>query len=56
MQKPYLYEGAGGILHFVLDFFFGNTFDASWFLGALIVGVPIYIRNTIRQEIIYLKK
>lgn len=26
---------------FVRDFFFGNTFDASWFLGALIVGVPI---------------
>ena len=41
MQKPYLHEGAGSLLHFVLDFFFGNTFDASWFLGALIVGVPI---------------
>lgn len=41
MQKQYHHYGLEGILLFVRDFFFGNTFDASWFLGALIVGVPI---------------
>lgn len=40
-QKQYQEFGLYGILLFIRDFFFGHTFDASWFLGALIVGVPI---------------
>lgn len=28
-------------LYMLRDFFFGYMFDASWFLGALIVGIPI---------------
>ena len=28
-------------LYIIRDFFFGNMFDASWFLGALLVGVPM---------------
>lgn len=28
-------------IYIVRDFFFGNMFDASWFLGALLVGVPM---------------
>ena len=30
-------------LYFVRDFFFGSMFDASWFLGALLVGVPLVV-------------
>lgn len=28
-------------VYMVRDFFFGSMFDASWFLGALLVGVPL---------------
>ena len=28
-------------LYIVRDFLFGSMFDASWFLGALLVGVPL---------------
>lgn len=31
-------------LYIIRDFFFGNMFDASWFLGALLVGVPMVWR------------
>jgi surface polysaccharide O-acyltransferase-like enzyme len=37
------YEARGllGLLYWVKDFFFDYTFYASWFFGALIVGMPI---------------
>lgn len=42
LQKQYhTYGFVEGVGVFIRDFFFGNTFDASWFLGALIVGMPI---------------
>lgn len=51
IQKRYHHYGLEGIVIFVRDFFFGNTFDASWFLGALIVGVPmIYGLSRILKE------
>lgn len=37
----YVQEGLFGFLLFVKDFFFDYTFLASWFLGALLVSVPI---------------
>lgn len=30
-----------GIVYYIKDFFFGFTFMASWFFGALLVGIPI---------------
>ena len=42
IQNDYGKEGIiNGVGFFVRDFFFGHTFDASWFLGALITGMPI---------------
>ena len=42
IQKEYLHPvDAMTPLNILRDFFFGYMFDASWFLGALIVGVPI---------------
>ena len=37
------YEKMGllGILSWIKDLFFDYTFLASWFLGALLVGIPI---------------
>ena len=42
IQNDYGKEGIiNGVGFFVRDFFFGHTFDASWFLGALITSMPI---------------
>lgn len=42
LQKDYLHDFTPlSILLLVRDFFFGSIFDASWFLGALLVGVPL---------------
>lgn len=42
MQKDYFHPMTAWIpVYMVRDFFFGNMFDASWFLGALLVGVPM---------------
>lgn len=42
IQKDYFHPMSACIpLYLVRDFFFGNMFDASWFLGALLVGVPM---------------
>lgn len=42
IQKDYLHPMTALVpLYIVKDFFFGNMFDASWFLGALLVGVPM---------------
>lgn len=42
MQKDYFHPMSAWIpVYMVRDFFFGNMFDASWFLGALLVGVPM---------------
>ena len=41
LQKEYLHDfNILSIILLVKDFFFGSVFDASWFLGALLVGVP----------------
>lgn len=40
IQNDYLHDfSALSVLLFVRDFFFGSIFDASWFLGALLVGI-----------------
>ena len=42
LQKDYFHSMSAWIpVLMVRDFFFGNMFDASWFLGALLVGVPM---------------
>lgn len=42
IQKDYFHPMTALVpLYIVRDFFFGNMFDASWFLGALLVGVPL---------------
>lgn len=42
IQKDYFHPMTALVpLYIVRDFFFGNMFDASWFLGALLVGVPV---------------
>lgn len=42
IQKDYLHDfSLLSIVLLVRDFFFGSIFDASWFLGALLVGVPL---------------
>lgn len=42
IQKDYLHPiTIWSPIYMTRDFFFGYMFDASWFLGALIVGVPI---------------
>lgn len=42
IQKDYFHPMTVLVpLYIVRDFFFGNMFDASWFLGALLVGVPM---------------
>lgn len=42
IQKEYFHPMTAFVpLYVVRDFFFGNMFDASWFLGALLVGVPM---------------
>ena len=42
IQKDYFHPMSAWIpLYLVRDFFFGSMFDASWFLGALLVGVPL---------------
>lgn len=42
IQKEYFHPMTAFVpLYVVRDFFFGNMFDASWFLGALLVGVPL---------------
>lgn len=42
IQKDYFHPMSALVpLYIVRDFFFGNMFDASWFLGALLVGVPM---------------
>lgn len=42
IQKDYLHDfNVFSILLLVKDFFFASVFDASWFLGALLVGVPL---------------
>ena len=42
IQKEYFHPmTAWTPLCLVRDFFFGSMFDASWFLGALLVGVPL---------------
>lgn len=42
IQKDYFHPmSAAAPLLVLRDFFFGNMFDASWFLGALLVGVPM---------------
>lgn len=42
IQKEYFHPMTAFVpLYVVRDFCFGNMFDASWFLGALLVGVPM---------------
>lgn len=42
LQKEYFHPFTVWVpLYIIRDFFFGNMFDASWFLGALLVGVPM---------------
>ena len=42
LQKDYLHDfNAFTVLLLIKDFFFASIFDASWFLGALLVGVPL---------------
>lgn len=42
LQKDYLHDFSFfSILLLIKDFFFASVFDASWFLGALLVGVPL---------------
>lgn len=42
IQKDYFHPTTAWIPVYIMrDFFFGNMFDASWFLGALLVGVPM---------------
>lgn len=42
IQKDYFHPMSAWIpLYIVRDFFLGSMFDASWFLGALIVGMPL---------------
>ena len=42
IQKDYFHPISVWIpLYIVRDFLFGSMFDASWFLGALLVGVPL---------------
>lgn len=42
LQKEYFHSFTVWIPFYIIrDFFFGNMFDASWFLGALLVGVPL---------------
>lgn len=42
IQKEYFHPMSAWVpLYIVRDFFFGSMFDASWFLGALLVGVPL---------------
>ena len=42
IQKDYLHPlSILAPLYIIMDFFFGYMFDASWFLGALLVGVPM---------------
>lgn len=42
LQKEYFHPFTIWVpLYIIRDFFFGNMFDASWFLGALLVGVPM---------------
>ena len=42
IQKDYFHPMSAWIpIYLVRDFFFGSMFDASWFLGALLVGVPL---------------
>lgn len=40
IQKDYLHDlSVSSLLYLIKDFFFGSVFDASWFLGALLIGV-----------------
>ena len=42
IQKDYLHDfNAFSVLLLIKDFFFASVFDASWFLGALLVGIPL---------------
>ena len=42
LQKEYFHPFTIWVsLYIIRDFFFGNMFDASWFLGALLVGVSM---------------
>lgn len=42
IQKDYFHPmSAWAPVYIVRDFFLGSMFDASWFLGALLVGVPL---------------
>ena len=41
LQYHQYFNQSLGLLLFIKDFFFGYTFLASWFFGALIVGVPL---------------
>lgn len=44
LQKEYFHPITVWVpLYIIRDFFFGSMFDASWFLGALLVGVPIVV-------------
>lgn len=57
IQKSYHhYSILKAVELFFKDFFFGYVFDASWFLGALIVGVPIIfvLSRILKKEILVL--
>lgn len=42
LQKEYFHPITIWVPFYIIrDFFFGSMFDASWFLGALLVGVPV---------------
>lgn len=46
VQLPYViyvqkYHELSDIIRFLRDIFFGSTFIASWFMGAMITGMPI---------------
>lgn len=57
IQKSYHhYPILKAIELFFKDFFFGYVFDASWFLGALIIGIPIIfiLSKILKKEILIL--
>lgn len=57
LQKEYFHPFTLWIpLYIIRDFFFGNMFDASWFLGALLVGVPLVwgLSRLFRNDIVVL--
>ena len=51
LQKDYFHPlSPFAPLYLIRDFLFGSVFDASWFLGALLVGVPlVYVLSRVMK-------